>query len=84
MKNHEEEFVARLILFRKDFSDAISYFEKAKVVDDRFVRDALIRMGLISYAKPFMDNKSIHKELKDYRLPAEVVTKKKNGFTKCS
>jgi hypothetical protein len=73
MKNHEDEEVLRIILFRKDFSDSISYFEKSKTIDDMFVRDALIKMGVISYAKPFMKNTGIHKEVQSYRLPSSIV-----------
>jgi len=73
MQNHIDEEVVRIVLFREDFSDAIAYFEKSKNIDERFVRDALIKMGIISYAKLFMKNTGIHKELKSFRLKAFFV-----------
>ena len=61
MKNNEDEEVVRIILFRKDFSDSLECFIRSRNADDKFIRDALIKVGIISYAKPFMKNTGIHK-----------------------
>ncbi|MDH5571500.1 MAG: hypothetical protein OEY89_07025 [Gammaproteobacteria bacterium] len=73
MDNHEDEEMIRIILFRKDFTEAVRYFDQSRHIDEKFVRDALIKMGIISYAKPFMKNTGIHKEVKNYRLPSSIV-----------
>jgi len=73
MQNHQDEEFVRIVLFRNDFSDAIAYFQKSKEIEENFVRDALIKMGAISYAKPFMKNTGIHNEVKNYRLPSSIV-----------
>jgi hypothetical protein len=73
MENHEDEEVVRFVLFRKDFSESLKYFDLSRIADNKFVRDALIKMGIISYAKPFMKNTGIHKEVKSYRLPSSIV-----------
>lgn len=73
MENYEDEEIVRIILFRHDFVDAIKYFEYSKNVNDKFIRDGLIKMGIVTYAKPFMENTGIHKEVKKYRLPKSMI-----------
>ncbi len=73
MENHEDEEMIRFILFRKDFAESVRCFDQSRNIDEKFVRDALIKMGIIFYAKPFMKNTGIHKEAKNYRLPSSIV-----------
>ena len=73
MENHEDEEVLRIILFRLDFVEAIKYFEAAKLASNDFIRDGLLKVGIITYAKPFMKNTGVHKEVKNYRLPKNIV-----------
>lgn len=73
MDNFEDEEFARIILFRLDFENAIKYFENSKNIEDKFIRDALIKVGIVTYAKPFMVNTGIHKEVNRYRLPKSII-----------
>lgn len=74
MNNIEDEEFVRLILFKGDWSDAAKYFEYSKKqLQDEFIRDALIKVGIVTYAKPFMENTGINKKLKKYRIPKKLV-----------
>ena len=75
MDNYEDEVFIRIILFRGNFVEAVKCFEHAKKAPDNFVRYSLIKMGIITYAKPFMKNAGVHKEANGYRLPKSVVPK---------
>mgnify|MGYP003387689603 CR=1 FL=1 len=73
MDNFEDEEVFRLVLFKKDFLEAEKYFLESKKIPEKFVRDALIKMGIVCYARPFMGNTGIHKEVRKYSYPVKVV-----------
>lgn len=75
MKDYEDEILIRLVLFQKDFSEALRYFEKSKELEDDFVRDALLKAGIISYCRPFLKNTGINKEVKRFHLPSKFVPK---------
>ena len=73
MDNLDDERVLRIILFRQDFIEAINYFEAAKSTSNELIRNGLIKVAIITYAKPFMKNTGINKEANNYRLPKEAV-----------
>lgn len=73
MDNFEDEEVFRLVLFKKDFQEAEKHFLESKKISEKFIRDSLIKMGIVTYARPFMGNTSIHKELRKYSYPVKVV-----------
>jgi hypothetical protein len=73
MDNFEDEEVFRIILFKKDFLEAEKCFLKSKTISDIFIRDSLIKMGIVCYARPFMGNTGIHKEVRKYKYPVKVV-----------
>jgi hypothetical protein len=68
MENVEDELLARFCLFNVDFQEAEKYFQRAKVEEDKFIRDALIKIGIVTYAKPFLKSNGVHKEVKKYCL----------------
>ncbi len=66
MDNIEDEIVVRLVLFKTDFQDVLKYFEYAKNAKDKFVRDGIIKIAIVTYAKPFLASKGVHKEVKKF------------------
>ncbi|MFC3122530.1 hypothetical protein [Agaribacter flavus] len=73
MENIEDEYVARIILYKLDFQEARDYLIKAKEVKDKFIRDGLIKIAIVTYAKPFLASTGIHKPIKKFRLNKEDV-----------
>ena len=73
MKNPEDELFVRFILFKKDWDEASSYFEASKKATDKLIRDGLIKIGIVTYAKPFMGNTGIHAEVRKFRLEKSFI-----------
>lgn len=73
MDNFEDEEVFRIVLFKKDFQEAEKYFLESKKIAEKFIRDSLIKMGIVCYARPFMGNTGIHKEVRKYSYPVKAV-----------
>ncbi|CAH9061792.1 hypothetical protein PSECIP111854_02881 [Pseudoalteromonas sp. CIP111854] len=68
MKNVEDEVVARLVLFKLDFQEAKECLVRAKTEKDKFIRDSLIKLGIVTYAKPFLKSNGVHKPVKRFYL----------------
>jgi hypothetical protein len=68
MENVEDELLARFVLFNVDFQEAGKYFQYAKIEEDKFILDALIKIEIVTYAKPFLKSNGVHKKVKKYCL----------------
>jgi hypothetical protein len=75
MESVEDELLARVVLSKKDFQDAEKYLSLAKKQEDKFVRDGLIKIGIVTYAKPFLRSTGVnkHKSVKKFCLFKEQI-----------
>jgi|GEM_PF-6012082 len=73
MEKYGEEILVRRCFFNRDFAYALKYFEAAQNVNDVFIGDALLKIGIVTYAKPFFKNSGVHKNVHNYRLRKSFV-----------
>ncbi len=73
MDNYEDEEMVRLVLFRLDFIESLECFNRSKTISDNFIRDCLIKIGIVTYAKAFMGNTGVHKKGRKYCLPKKII-----------
>jgi hypothetical protein len=73
MNNEDDELVVRFFMFQQDWDEAWRYFTEAKQQSHVFIRDGLIKIGIVTYARPFMGNCGIYTRAARYKAPAAMV-----------